>query len=227
MAEESVQSTKDALLQSEEQQTKEEVKEEKKDPSDNLTPDHPRFKEVIADNHEKQKQIDALQTQLDEVNKKIDARQDKTGDEDLTEEEEAWLDRIGKGLKRKGIIVTQDDLRQERQATQYEKLSEKHDGSDGFPKFIPVEVQAFAKKRGISDLEDAWYIMNRTAIDQVNARKIAKTPEEIQSEKADGKEEKQTPKNTLTPEAIANMSDEEYEAQRASILGALKPKPSL
>lgn len=222
MAEGTESAENDAHLQSNEQQT--EKPEVKVDPSDQLTPEHPRFKEVVAENHELKGKLGELETKMTELQEQITARQDKTGDEDLTDDEEKALDRIAAGLARKGKIVTPEELRRERQAMQYEKLSERYDGSDGNPKFNAADVQAFAKKKGINDLEDAYFLLNRTAISQVEARKLSKTPDAPTTEKATGKTDKEAPKDALTSDDIANMSDEEYEQNRARILGAVKPK---
>lgn len=224
MAEGTESADKDALLQSDQKPA--EGNEGEKDSGDL----HPRIQQLtkkMADlESTKDAEIAELREQLEEVkNAKKDSDQTE---EQFTADQDAALDKIAKGLKRKGVLVTQEDLAEERRSRQYERLSEKHNGSDGYPKFVPVEVQAFAKRRGIGDLEDAYFIMNRTAISQVDARKLSKTPDAPDSEKPTGKTDKEAPgAKQVTPEDIANMTDEEYEQHRESLLRSMKPKPSL
>ncbi len=195
----------------------------KSDPSDQLTPEHPRFKEVIAQNHELKDQIGDLQSQLKDVQDSINRRQEETGDDELTAEEEKSLDRIQKGLKTKYNVVTQEDLRVERRARTYDKLSDKYDGENGLPKFVPVDVEAHAKANGYGDnLEAAYKDMHFQAFVQAEAKKTGTKITPPTSEKPTGGDRDQIANTEFTPEAVAAMSDEEYEKNRDKILGGIK-----
>lgn len=195
--------------------------EDKKNPSDNLTPDHPRFREVVAEKNQLKETVGFLQQQLDEMKEQIAAKQVNRSDNQIDPEEEAALERIASKLRQKQVFVTKDDLSTEKQALEYERLSDKYPGGAGkSPKFDPIEVQTYAKRNGFSNLEKAYKDMHFDALVQLEAKRQTPTPPD--SERADGRV-RQSPENAVTPDDIKNMSDEEYEEKRASILAALRP----
>jgi len=197
------------------------------DPSDKLTPEHPRFKEVIQKNHELAATIEDLKGQLEEVKNGIAARQNESGDDDITPEEQAAIDKIAKGLIKRGYVATPEDLSSDRKARDYERLSNKYDGKGEYPKFEPVAVEVFAKQRGITNLEDAYFSVHKAAIIQIEAKKQAKIVEVPDSERPGKSSMPQSAEGKpLTPEDIENMSNEDYEANRTAILASLKPKAS-
>lgn len=217
----------DAPLQLNEQQ----INQTAGDPSDRLTPDHPRFKEVIAKNHELEETIKSLNEKMEALQADITDRQSSSNSDELTVDEEAALERIAAGLARKGKIVTPDQLSSERRAYQYERLSERHNGSDGYPKFVPTDVETFARKNGLqtANLEDVYYIMNRTAIAQVDARKMSNSLTAPASEKPTPAEDTKpaSDQKILTAEDIAKMTDDEYEQYRDSIHRSFKANKNL
>lgn len=117
-------SKQDASLQSDQEQTTEETKVTvtQEDPADRLTPDHPRFKQVLNENRDLKERLDAVESRIQE-------RQEKTGEQELTYEEQSALDRLDQAFRRRGY-VTKDDLAVKRQASELEKLSDKYDGSN-------------------------------------------------------------------------------------------------
>ena len=212
MADEQNQQT-DAPLQSEQEQVK-------KDPSDNLTPDHPRFKEVIAEKNQLKEEVSSLKEQLEELKEQISTRQQETGNEDLTVEEERALEKIDKQLRNRGYI-TKDELVVEKRAQEYSRLSDKYNGSNGLPKFDAVEVQAHAKKYGFESLEKAYKDLHFDAFVQLEAKKNGNSINPPSSERAGGGD-KQPTKSEFSPEDIASMSDADYEKNREKILSSMK-----
>lgn len=206
---------KDALSQSD--QT------EEKEPSDQLTPEHPRFKQVIEKLHERDETIDTLRKELDEVKQRIETRQDKTGDNELTDDERQALNKIKLNLKDE--YVRKEDLEEERRinkmSMQFERLTDRFDGKNGYPKFVAADVAAFAAKRGHNDMEAAYRDMHFDAIVGVEAKKLQQKPTAPVSEKPTGSTHS-APETDLTAEQIANMSDEDYEKHRSKILSAVK-----
>ena len=217
MPDELTQEQKDALLQSGQQD-----REERKDPSDNLTPDHPRFKDVIAKNHELNTQMETLKQQMEELKQNINTRQEATGDDELTVDEEKALDRIYAGLRAKKGVLTEADLRVEKRANEYGRLVGKYDGSNGLPKFVAIDVETHAKKNGYGDnYEAAYKDLHHDAIVQVEAKRMtAPPPNPTQIEKGRGDREIKIAE--FTPEAIAQMSEEEYDKNRPAILAAMR-----
>lgn len=212
MADEQNQQT-DAPLQSEQEQVKQ-------DPSDRLTPDHPRFKEVLERAKTAEGKVEDLQNQLNELKDQISTRQESTGDEDLTVEEERALEKIDKQLRSRGYI-TKDELVVEKRAQEYSRLSDKYSGSNGLPKFDPVEVQSHAKKYGFDNLEKAYKDLHFDAFVQLEAKKNSNSINPPSSERAGGGD-REPAKSEFSPEDIASMSDADYEKNRDKILSSMK-----
>lgn len=206
---------KDVLESETEQTNSEEVKH---DPSDNLTPEHPRFKEVVAEKNELKQTVTDLQTQIDDLKQSISTKQD-TGEE--TDEEEVALRKIEKRME--GKFAKVEDVDSERQALTFDRLSDKYNGSNGYPRFVPVDVVAYARTKGYGkNYEAAYNDMHREAIVQVEVKKL-NTSKAPTSEKPSGGD-KQAEGDTISATDIANMSDEEYEKNRTKILQAVRPK---
>jgi|GEM_PF-7026468 hypothetical protein len=211
--------------------TAEEQKNEaKSDPSDNLTPDHPRFKEVYSELKEaraKLEKMPELEKQLQDLQEKISVRQEKTGDDDFTDEELRALERIEKGLARRGFVRSADlqnesfQLRLERE---FQRMNEKYDGSNGLPKFIADEVFAFAKRNGMEkNLEGAYRLMHYDTIVDIDAKKRIQTAQPPTSEKPKtGDRGGSNTEISLTD--ISEMTDIEWEQKREKILQSLKGK---
>lgn len=209
----------DAPLQSDQKE-----EEKKVDPADNLTPEHPRFKQVIEKNHALEGQLSTVKQELEDLKAKIAERQDRTGDDELTEDERLAMAKINKQLE--GRYVTKEQLDEERRVTtraaKLERLSGVYDGSNGYPKFVSKDVTMYAEANGYGDnVEAAYYDMHRQAIINTEAKRLAKAPEPGRSEQPTGGE-RQIPNTELTPEQIANMSDSEYEKHREKILAGIK-----
>lgn len=195
------------------------------DPSDRLTEDHPRFKDVLQKSKEQEATIQSLTEKLDAIQESITQRQQSTGEEELTDEERSSLEKIDRQLRKKGY-VTKTDLESsadaDRVANALDKLSDKYDGKDGSPKFDATEVVAFAKRNGYpvskEGLESAYKEMHFDA--RVAARAKKAPPEIPGSEQATGGERKAPVE--FSPAQIAAMSDAEWEANREKILGQVK-----
>ena len=207
---------KDVSLELDTEQTNIET-EGQKDPSDNLTPDHPRFKDVIAKNHDLERVVETMRTEMDELRQSISSKQDQG---ENTDEDERALQIIEKRLSSK--FATKDDLNSDRQAIQFDRLSEKYSGSNGYPKFVPVDVVAHAKKNGFSNYEKAYRDMHFDTIVSIEAAKKGTVTVPTSEKPAGG--ERQQESSTISPQDIAQMSDEEYEKNRDQILTALRPK---
>lgn len=203
----------------------EQVVEKQEDPSDKLTPDHPRFKEVLSRAKTAEEKQAQLERELAELKQQFTARQEKTGDDEFSEEEIKALERIEKGLAKRGF-VKKDDLSSEsfqiRLERDLDRLNEKYDGSNGMPKFVADEVYAFAKKRGLEkDLESAYKLMNYDALVEHEAKKRSQgyTPPTSERPTASSRNGIST---ELSPTDIASMSDAEWEANREKILRGLR-----
>lgn len=191
---------------------------EGQDPSDRLTPEHPRFKEVIAKNHELEGTIGNLQSQIEELKSSINNKQDSGEDTDV---EEQALRKIERRMEEK--FARKEDLSADRQALQFERLSDKYNGKNGYPKFVPVDVVAYAKRNGYgNNTEAAYRQMHFDTIVQIEAKK-AGTVQVPTSEKPGGGERQQEG-TQLTPQDIGQMSPEEYMNNRDKILQATRPK---
>lgn len=203
----------------------EQVVEKQEDPSDKLTPDHPRFKEVLSRAKTAEEKQAQLEQELAELKQQVTARQERTGEDDFTDEEIKALERIEKGLAKRGF-VRKDDLQTEsfqiRLERDFDRLNEKYDGSNGMPKFVADEVYAFAKKRGLErDLESAYKLMNYDSIIEVEAKKRSQGYTPPTSEKPTSSNRNGV-SSEVSPTDIASMSDAEWEAKREQVLRGLK-----
>lgn len=192
-----------------------------KDPSDQLTPEHPRFKEVVAEKNQLREEIGELKAEMQRLQERITERQEVQDDESLTREEELALERIDKAMRSKGY-VKRDDLEADREAEKITSLQGKYNGSDGLPKFVPDDVVVYAKRNGYGrNYEQAYKAMHFDAIVQVaQRRQNLQVPD---SEKPTGGERKPAT-GEFTKEDIAKMSDAEYEANREKILSTVRPR---
>jgi len=220
----------DADLQSDEQSTDLEVKVEetqdnsqdpdKEDPSDKMTSDHPRFKQVLQEKRDAEDRAAELEQKLADLEEQKSTHTDNDG---LTEEERISLEKIEKNLTARGF-VRQDDLRVTKNADNLRKLSEKYDGKNNLPAFNGVEVVTFAKKNGLGDnYEAAYREMNFDAIVEANAKKLSNAPKAPELEKPTSGGE-QTVTKRFSREDIKNMSDADYDKYRTGLLTAIKPK---
>lgn len=197
----------------------------KEDPSDKLTPEHPRFKDVLNRAKIAEEKTAILEQQMADLQRQISERQERTGEEEFTQEEIAAYNKIQKLNKQAGF-VTKEEIENERKiekaAAQMTELEKVHDGSDGLPKFDSVEVQLHAKRYGISDLEKAYNDLHYEARVQheLKHRNNVQVP---QSEKPAGGGERQIGNTKLTGKDIENMTDAEYEQNREKILNGMKP----
>lgn len=206
--------------------TAEEQKTEvKEDPSDKLTPDHPRFKEVLNRAKSAEEKQTQLEQELNELKKQVSARQEKTGEDDFTDEELRALERIEKGLSKRGFVRSADlqnesfQLRLERD---FQRMNEKYDGSNGLPKFVADEVFAFAKRNGMeNNLESAYKLMHYDTIIDVEAKKRSQGPQPPTSEKPKSGDRSGSA-TEMSPTDISEMSDVEWEQKREKILQSLK-----
>lgn len=207
---------------SEEQEASQD-QEEKEDPSDKLTPDHPRFKTVLEERNQFRAQTEELRNEIDKLKQNASNRQLATGDDELTPEEVSSLNKIKRELAKDGF-VTKTDLQVNQNAQSLKELSSSHNGRDGLPKFEAVDVVAYAKKNGFNDnYEAAYKDMHFDTIVEHNAKARAKSLNSPSSEKPSGGAENSGGKR-FTESDIANMSDTEYEKYRTGLLTAIKPK---
>lgn len=214
----------DAPLQSNQ---KEETQEGKADASDKLTPEHPRFKEVLDRAKVAEDKAEDLQTQIEDLKSQVNQRQEETGDEELNSDELLALDKIEKAFKKRGYATKneiQEDLRVDRMARDFERLSQKYNGADGTPKFEPVEVKAYATKHNLGDnLEVAYREMHWQTLINLEAKNLGNAPEVPESEKPTGGEGK-SPQELDVSELAKTATDPEWEEQRENILASIKAK---
>lgn len=195
-----------------------------KDPSDNLTPDHPRFKEVYDKMKGFEEQNQSLREELDEVKTQIAERQEETGDDELTDEEVTSLDRIKKALRKDGFITKEEfdsDKKVSQRAQTFERLSEKYNGKNGLPTFDSIEVATYAKKHGFGEnYEAAYKEIHFDAIVQQRAKTGGIV--EVPDSESPASGERGKPLGEVAPEDIDKMSPQEYEQHREKILQSLK-----
>lgn len=189
------------------------------DPSDKLTPDHPRFKDVLSRAKSAEEKAEQLEEELRELREKREEA--NLGGDELTPEEQASLEKIEKNLAKRGFI-RQDDLRVQRNADALRDLGKVYDGKNGLPKFDRAEVVAYAKSKGFGDnYEAAYKDMHFDAIVEQRASKVVSKPP-LTEKPSGGADSSSTKKFTRAD--IANMSDQEYEKYREGLLNAIKPK---
>jgi uncharacterized membrane protein YqiK len=202
------------------------VQNPKEDPSDKLTVEHPRFKDVLARAKQAETETQELKAQIAELKAAVDARQTEGGSnyENNPEYIEA-VKNLEQSLKKRGF-VTQEELNKEKRIQrleqQFETLSSTYDGKNGYPKFDAAEVTAYAKSNGLSDnLEAAYKQMHWSTIIDVE-KKRSTTVTVPESEKPTGGE--RAISEGITPRKISEMSPYEWEQHRDKVLKALKPQ---
>lgn len=200
------------------------VEPQKQDPRDAVTPDHPRFKEVLSELKEEREARKDLEAQIQELRSTVQS-QNEDQEDSFTEDEERALDKILIGLRKKGGIVSKDDLaevnRIQERANLQKELQREYNGNNGYPKFDVVEVTEHAKKNGFGDnLKAAYKDLHYNAIVKVEAKKLNTPVEEVESERPSGGSRKIA--GEYTPEDIANMSDEEWAKNGDSIYAKFK-----
>lgn len=202
------------------------VKEETQEPSDRLTPDHPRFKQVIEKNHLLETQVNELQEQLNELR---ESRTGKSTTEEYSDEEREALDKIKRAgfmTKEEAKALIDEEVSVERGALALRDLSQRYKGDNGLPKFDAAEVVTHAKKLGlrgnsIEELDMAYRDLHFDAFVQSTSKKLTEASKPPVLEKPTGGE-RIIPQTELTPEQIENMSPEEYEKNRDKILSGVK-----
>lgn len=214
----------DAGIEVETPQGEETPSDPKEDPSDKLTPDHPRFKDVLTRAKSAEEKAEALEARLQELENKSQQSTIKVNEDDdgLTEEERISLEKIERNLAKRGF-VTQESLRVQENAQNLRKLGEKYNGSGGLPKFDRTEVVAYSKTKGFGDnYEAAYRDMHFDTILEQEALKRSKAPTPPVTEKPTAGAEN-SGKKRFTREDISNMSDEDYYKYRSGLLTAIKP----
>lgn len=207
------------------QQNQEGEQGKTQDPSDKLTPEHPRFKQVIADLHDARTANEDLKKQLEELKTAIETRQGTDPKPDLNAEELAALNKVDAELKRRGYLTKkelEEETRVRERAESLKDLSKEYDGKNGFPKFVADDVVTYARAHGFGDNYAAAYKdMHFDAIVQVQAKHG--TQSVPNSEHPSGGEHGR-PDLGMTADDIKNMSDADYEKNRDKILAALRPR---
>lgn len=215
--------TNEAPLQSDQVDQADQVKAE--DPSDKMTPDHPRFKQVLERAKQAEDKATYLQQQIEDIRQDIRSGR-SNDDDDLSSEEKAALERINSNLRKNGFLTKDEaremvtrELNSERRANEYRRLEGNYSGKDGYPKFDSVDVQSFADERGYSNLEEAYFGLHRQAIIEVEARKRANmiVPSSEKPANSDRSIDSQ-----INAQDVSQMSDEDYEKNRSKILAAMK-----
>ena len=208
------------------------VDAEIKDPSESLTENHPRFKEVIAErNAEREKNrayessISELKQEMEELKSRVGQRQEATGNMTLTSEEEAQMAQVDKLLEQRGY-VKKDQLNETERVTKrailLDRLTDKYNGTNGLPAFDQGEVLAHAKRNGFSEenLEKAYRDLHYDAFVKAEARKLTQNAAIPESEKPTGADRQFDSK--FTPGHIDTMPVEDWEKNRNTILGRMK-----
>lgn len=191
------------------------------DPSDKLTPEHPRFKDVLQEKNELKQTVGELQEQLQELKAQIAERQVATGDDEPTEDERIAIEKIKRELKKSNFITkgeVEDSLRVERRALQHDKLSNKYDGNNGYPKYDSLDVTEYARRHGYADnYEAAYYDMHRPAIIQVEAKRMSRGEVPPASEPPTGGE-RNISGTDITPTKVGEMDLGDWEQNRTKVL---------
>lgn len=193
--------------------SKEESSEEtKNDPSDRLTPDHPRFKQVLERAKAAEGRVEEMERKLEQLQNSLQ----KNETSEYTDDQMEAIETIDRALKSRGYM-TQDEFKelqrvQERQSM-LTRLNDKYDGSNGLPKFEIDDVVAHAKSNGYgANYEAAYRDLHFDAFVQRAARKSIDPPK---TEKPGSKEREVSP--GLTMNKINEMSLSEYSKHRAEI----------
>lgn len=221
--------TKIAPLQSDQKEESVVVTSEPdSDPSDKLTPEHPRFKEVYSDlkaykqeNGELKGKMAELEEKLEKLSENYNERVSQDG-ADITSDEEEALERIEKALKSRSSFVTKDELDAERRGLILQRLEDKWNGTNGYPKFDGLDVVTYARKNGFGDnYEKAYRDMHYDAFVQIEAKKIAKS-QEIPTSESPTAGDRSSVLGDVTPEKIKDMSLQEWYEKGDKIKQALK-----
>jgi hypothetical protein len=201
----------------------------KTDPRDNLTPDHPRFKEVYDElkaTKEKAAKVDSLETQVRELQATMSSINKKSDGEAFTDEEKAALARIKKGLQDEGAFVSKQDLEEadriRNRAETIRTLEGEFNGKNGYPKFDTVEVTEFAQKNGFGgNLRAAYREMHFNAIVKVEAKRgSGEEVADVSSERPSGGG--QPVAGEFTRDQIKNMSPEEWKKNEDTIMSKFR-----
>jgi TolA-binding protein len=189
-------------------------------PSDALTPEHPRFKEVIKERNELREQIESLRSEINQIkNNSIN----NSGESGLSAEEEKAIALLEKELARRGFARIDDvkaNSNAEKRAIKLETLGEKYNGSNGLPAFDSVEVISYAKENGFGDnYEQAYKSMHFDAIVSHEAKKRSSVNPPSSERPSGGDRSFET---GLSVDHIKSMSPAEYEKSRLDILRKLR-----
>lgn len=197
---------------------------EQKDPSDVLTPDHPRFKQVIEEKNKWKEETLTLKETVAELKAEMEALKQKP-EEDLDESDLAAIEKIDKALKSRGYM-TKDQLYAEQEntkkASEMTRLSKEYDGSNGLPAFDPSEVFEYAKKTGLKDMELAYKNLHWQAVIQHEAKKMTTSTQPPTSEKPGANNTRVVTPGAITKEDISTMDLSEYAKNRDKIHNFLK-----
>jgi len=84
------------------------------DPSDKMSPDHPRFKEVYndmktykAESEQLQSELKDLKQEMEEIRSQAQERGQQGGDTEFTQEELQAIEKIDKALKKRGYVTNE------------------------------------------------------------------------------------------------------------------------
>lgn len=205
--------------------TAEEQKQDTQDASDKMTPEHPRFKEVLNRAKTAEEKTTQLEQELEALRQQVQERQANTGEKEFTDEEERALAKIEKGLASRGFVKKQDldsETYQIRLEKELDRMTEKYDGSNGLAKFVADEVYAYAKKNGMEkNLEGAYKLMNYEANLEAEARRRSQGATPPRSERPTS-QERIAANVDLTTSDVKNMSGEEWEKVRDKVLNGLR-----
>lgn len=145
------------------------------------------------------------------------------GESTSTQGRDSTLERAKKRLKEAGFITEEDFQRLQDSLVlqrEYDRLQSKYDGSDGQPKFDPVEVEDYMKRSGNYNPEDAYKALYHEELISAAKREALKNSKGTYSESPDASPspESRAKKGSLSRKDIAEMSPEEYEKYRKEIL---------
>lgn len=205
------------------EETTEDVQQTKPDASDQLTEDHPRFKQVLDRAKKAEEGNEKLARELQELKQQIQDQQSRqtTDDDELDEDQRRAIDRIDRELAKRGY-VRKEDLEVTERGNTLKSLGEEYNGKNGYPKFDSVDVIEYAAQQGYGKNYKAAYMdMHRDAIIQVEAERRAKGITVPDSEQATGGSGR-IPNTEVTPDQIAKMTDAQYEKYREQILGGIQ-----
>lgn len=183
-----------------------------------------RIRQLIKERNEERDAREETEQRLERLEQQagVPARGGRA-QERSTQGRDPTLQRAKKRLKDAGFI-TKDDFQQLQDSLvlqrEYDKLQAKYDGSDGRPKFDPVEVEDYMKRSGNYNPEDAYTALYHEELVNAAKREAVKSSQGTYSESPDASPspESRAKKGALSREDIANMSPKEYEEHREEIL---------